>query len=196
MANPRCGLLVFVLSCFIGLPVNAYDYPLTESAIRDAYFPGTHQASLGANFLADYTRAIPKRKVDRFTSQLRMETPFSQVAVYASQKLDYSAQDAVEEFRDKRMTFRMYLDICYEFDAPPDTIQIRLIQNKKEIVPESYESTPYYPATDENTQMPSIGERIQMEFKAEKIDSSTLTIVIDTPDEQHVEMDIDLAKLR
>jgi hypothetical protein len=81
-------------------------------------------------------------------------------------------------------------------DAPENAVRIKVFQNKKEVIPESYDSSPYYPATDEYTRIPSIGENVELAFKPNKIQSSTLWIVIDTPDGQHAETTFDLAALR
>jgi len=45
--------------------------------------------------------------------------------------------------------------------------------------------SPYFPPSDESTQVLNNGERIDLEFPADRIDSSELTIRIDTPDGQH-----------
>jgi hypothetical protein len=110
--------------------------------------------------------------------------------------LGYKAQDAVREFYDKPTVVRLHLDICYKINAPENAVRIKIIQNKKEVFPESSDSSPYYPATDKYTQMPSIGEKVELEFKPNKIESSTLLIVIDTPDGQHAETAFDLRTLR
>jgi hypothetical protein len=116
--------------------------------------------------------------------------------LHSSKTMNYSAQEAVKDFYEKPLALRIHLVICYEVDAPPDALRIKVIQNRKEITPRSYQSSQYYPATDKYSQTPSIGEEIELEFKGEQFDSSTVTIVIDTPDGQHSETDIELTKLR
>jgi hypothetical protein len=180
----------------VALPAMAYDYPLSSTAIRDAYFLGTRQGGLGTEFLAEYRHAIPSLRVEEFISFARIETPFVQVAVQSSRKLNYSAQDAVEDFRDKPLAFRIHLEICYMPDAPPDAVKIKLIQNRKEIVPDSVDRSGFYPPTDVYTRLPSIGEIVDMKVEAAKIDSSLLTIQIDTPNDQHTHADFDLQTVR
>jgi hypothetical protein len=118
------------------------------------------------------------------------------VADYASAAPNYSAQDAVRQFYGKQMVFRIHLDICYKPNAPLNAIKIKVIQNKKEIVPFSAESSPYVPRVDELATLPANGEQLLLEFKSKQIDSSTLTIRIDTPDRQHADVDFDLQALR
>ena len=190
------GVIAMILSLAISLPAVAYDYPLTSSAIRDAYFLGTRGGGPGTEFLSEYRHTIPGLRVAEYISFARLETPFVQVAVRSSQKLNYSAQDAVEEFHDKPLPFRIHLEICYMPDAPSDALKIRLIQNRKEIVPDSAERSAFYPATDPYTRVSSIGEIVNLQVDASKLDSSTLTIRIDTPDDQHSSVDFDLQTLR
>jgi hypothetical protein len=81
-------------------------------------------------------------------------------------------------------------------DAPPDALQVRIVQNKKDLLPTSSERSLFFPASDQYTSPPPIGETIQFEFSADKIDSSTLVLLIDTPDGQHAETVFDLWAVR
>jgi hypothetical protein len=186
-----------LLALFVAFPVSAYDdLPHSASAIRDAYFLGTRQGGLPADFLARYAHWIPELKEGTCTSQVRLETPFLQVADYVGKAPNYSSQDAVKEFYGKHMVFHVYLDICYKPNAPLNAIKIKVIQNKKETTPLSEESSPYIPRVTELTTLPPNGEQVHLEFKSSQIDSSRLTILIDTPDKQHAEVDFDLQDLR
>lgn len=81
-------------------------------------------------------------------------------------------------------------------NAPLNAIKIKVMQNKKEVATLSAESSPYVPRVDEPATLPANGEQVRLEFASNKIDSSTLIIRIDTPDEQHAEVDFDLQGLR
>jgi hypothetical protein len=90
----------------------------------------------------------------------------------------------------------MYLDICYKIEAPsPNSITIKVIQNKREIAPLSDERTPYAEPADEGSYFPSNGDRVHLDLTAKKIDS-TFTIQIATPDGQQAETEFDLQTLR
>lgn len=189
-------LLAGVFTFLLAAPLLAYDYPLSQEAIRDAYTLGTRQTSLGANFLSAYTNAIPDLSVGDYASSVTIETPFTHVAIHAGKMLNYSAQDAIQEFYGKPMTFRIHLEICYMVDAPSDAIEVTILQNKDEIDPDSEDRSGYFPATDVYDRSPRIGETIDLGFKAERIDASSLKIIIDTPDGQHAESSFDLSSLR
>ena len=190
------ALRAVLIAVSLAIPACAYDVPLTESSIRDAYFLGRRQDALGPDLIAKYTREIPALSLDKFHSFASLETPFIQVAIFSSKKLNYSAQDAVKEFLGKPLLFRIRLEICYMYDAPPDALNVRIVQNKKDLVPDSLERSLYFPASDKYSSPPPIGESMQFEFSSGKIDSSTLTILIDTPDGQHAESVFDLQSIR
>jgi hypothetical protein len=186
-----------LLALFLAFAVSAYDdVPHSASAIREAYFLGTRRGGLTPDILASYTHWVPELKEGSCTSRVRLETPFLQVADYAGKAPNYSSQDAVKEFYNKQMVSRIYLDICYKPDAPLNAIKIKVIQNKGEIIPLSAETSPYVPRVGEHATLPPNGEQVRLEFKSSQIDSSSLTILVDTPDKQHAEVAFDLQALR
>ncbi|MGB9466057.1 MAG: hypothetical protein WBR10_13180 [Candidatus Acidiferrum sp.] len=187
----RTALLAFSLAT----PAWAYDVPLTENSIRDAYFLGSSEGGLKSDFLATYARWIPDLKQGNCTSQARIETPFLQVANYSAKVPNYSAQNAVKEFFGKPLSFRIYLDVCYRVHAPASAIRVKIIQNKKELLSDSFENSPYSEPTDSGF-LPPNGEQIVMKFAAGKIDSSDLTIFIDATDGHHATVEFDLQPLR
>ena len=195
--TPLLRLLAAPLALLLATPAGAYDFPLTSSAIRDAYFLGIRQGSLAAQFRAKYARAVPELKQGNCTTQIRIETPFLQVADYMSPVPNYSSQDAVKAFYEKPMVLRIFLDICYMREAPPpNSVQIRVLQNKKVLAPAADTRTAFAERfTEESFLLPN-GEKAVLEFNAQKIDSSTLTIRMDTPDGQHVECMFDMQAIR
>ncbi len=189
--------LPIFLTLAMSLPVEAYDYPLTANSIRDAYFLGARQGGLAPQFLSTYSRFVSELHQGSCTSEIRLETPFLQVVAYAGGVPNYSSQDAVKDFYDKPMKFRVLLNLCYMPGAPPpNSVKIKVIQNKREIVPETDSRLAYAEPIDELSTLPPNGEKVELEFDAGKIDSSTLAIAIDTPNDQHVNVELDLQRLR
>jgi len=193
-----CRVSSVLLALLSAIPTWAYDFPLTSNAIREAYFLGKRQLSAGTEFLPDYTHLIPDLTVgEGFVTKVHIETPFFQVADRASKALNYSAQDAVKEFYGKPVAFRMVLEICYMVDAPlPTSVKITVLQNGKEILPAVDDRSAFFPATDRYSRAPDIGEIAWLEFDPQKFDSSVLTILIDTPDDQHAGTTFDLQSMR
>ena len=186
-----------ILSVAVAIPVAAYDFPLSSNAIRDAYFLGVRQGGLTPPFLGPYSQFVPELHQGSCTSEIRLETPFLQVVSYVGGMPNYSSQDAVKDFYDKPMKFRIFLNLCYmRLAPPPDSVKIKVIQNKKEIVPETDTRLAYAEPVDGLSVLPPNGEKVQLELDAGKIDSSTLMIVIDTPNDQHVKVELDLQSVR
>jgi len=192
----RWRVLALLMSLLNARGACSYDFPLSETAIRDAYFGGIKGPSQGQAFLGEYTHAVSELKVGACTSAISLETPFAHVAVRASKAANYSAQDALKEFLGKPAVFRMHLDICYPAGARENAVKIVVLQNKKSVRWRSENRSGYYPPSDESTQVSNNGERIDLEFPADRIDSSELTIGIDTPDGQHAETVFALGSLR
>lgn len=99
------GLL---LSAILALPAFAYNYPLTSSAIRDAYFLGAREGGISPDLLKQYSRRVVALHHGNCTSEARIETPFLQIAEYVGSVPNYSSQDAVKEFYDRPMVLRIF----------------------------------------------------------------------------------------
>ncbi|MFZ0214186.1 MAG: hypothetical protein WBE20_06055 [Candidatus Acidiferrales bacterium] len=191
----RIGIGACVATLAIGLPAFAYEYPLSSSAIRDAYFKGTGTGRGGADFLAEYSHKIPELTAGAYTSIAKIETPYAQVAERAAETLSYTADDAVRDFLGKPEQFRIYLDLCGK-SGGEKAFDVKVTQHGKEIAPDSVHRSPYYAAQDPYTRLPRIGEHIEMDFRAGKIASETLTIKIDVPDGEQAETTFDLATIK
>lgn len=186
-----------LLSLTLALPAHAYDSDLSEQAIRDAYFLGSREGGLTPEFLKKYSHWVKELDQGTCTTEIRLETPFLQVADYTSKVPNYSSQDAVKAFYDKPMNLRIFLNICYMQEAPPpNSVKIKIVQHKKQMNPDSETRDFYAEPLNELSDLLPNGEKVRLEFDAQKIDSSTLTIQIDTPDGQHSMTDIDLQSIR
>ncbi len=190
-------LTALVLSFLLPSAGFGYDYPLTPSAIREAYFLGKRNAGAGSTFLPQYSQSVPNLAVATYVSRVRIETPFFNVAQHSSEALNYSAQDAAKDFYGKTVTLRMYLEICYQIGAPlPSAVKIRVFQRKKEIPPLSDERTAFFPPSDVYGRPQNLGEKVMLEFDPSKFDSSTLTVQVDTPEGQRAQIEFEMETLR
>jgi hypothetical protein len=191
------GIVAFSLALLLAFPVWGYDSPVSQSAIRDAYFLGSRSGGVSPDFLKKYARPIGELHEGTCTSEVRIETPFLQIAQYSGSAPNYSSQDAVKEFYERPMVLQVFLYICYMRQAPPpNSVKIRFFQNKKEIYPGSETRDDYAEPINEYSYFPNNGERATFEFDSRKIDGSTLTIQINTPNEQRVETEFDLSRVR
>ena len=200
MRNAFLSLFRFAalfLSAILAQPGFTYDFPLTQTAIRDAYFLGTRHGSVSPDFLKQYSRRIADLHQGNCTTEARLETPFLQIAEYVGSVPNYSSQDAVKQFYEQPVIFRVFLNICYMTEAPPpNSVKIKFLQNKKEVLPDSDVRSTYAERFSETSFLLPDGESAKLEFDPKKLDSSTLTIWIDTPNGQHAGTQFDLEGLR
>jgi hypothetical protein len=222
--NPRSGLLAFlaVAGCIlaIALPALAYQYPLSSTDIRNAYFIGIHNDELTAAFFANYTRNLSAPNTGPYVAEIDLDTPYLQVARRAAGAVNYDSLDAVQEFQDKPMVFHVNVQffftdtyrpspLPYEGGIPlaqlvyPDfwnDFKVRLFQGSKEIHAKSIRGAPIYPSwgggDGEGPPPLPMGGRIVVDYDPEKIDTADATVEVLTPDGQDIEVPFDLSSLR
>ena len=205
--SPALSLLFTVL--LNTTPSLAYEYPLSTSAIRDAYFLGTGSKGTDESFYEHYARTIPNPGKEPPVSTITIDTPYMQFAEHARQNPNQHVQDAVEEYFGKSAKFLVFADVYFkplsgkpnsgdsqksrEGDSRPEGLEIRLRQNKKVIPVKVVDESPLYPFRNAQTSAKQIGEHVELECDPASIDASILTISIRTPDGQNHEVTFDLA---
>jgi hypothetical protein len=207
--------LIFIAAiAFAGLALRAFalSYPLSSTAIRDAYFLGNRNNQQTGEFLAQYVHALPQPKTGPYVQEIGIDTPFSQIVWQTRGRPNYFAPDAVEEFGGKRMPFLVHVTIALTdtySPIPPTTapeyyqwvpdfwndFKVQLVQDDKEIPAEQARGGPIYSYGDEDIPMVT-GAMIELLYNPEKIDAEPTQVVVTTPDGQTVETTFSLAKLR
>ena len=201
----RFGLSVLLVVA-IGLPVFAYEYPLSSTSIRDACILGDRKDEHVAEFFAQYIHHFPIAKTGPYVDEIGLDTPFSQVVTRCGTATNYHTQEAEEEFLDKPMIFRVHVQI---FGSPvfspgavyayvPDywkDFKFQLMQDK-EIPSKAVHEELLYPPTDSYEVSLPIGVRIEFEYDAAKIDDAPVTVKVTTPDGQTFDSTFDLDRLQ
>src|SRR5438309_9808160 len=72
----------------------AFDMPLSDQAVREAYFLGQRRDESMTAFLNKYTKLLPRPKTGPHISAVTFLTPFALLVRYSSRQTDYSAQQA------------------------------------------------------------------------------------------------------
>jgi hypothetical protein len=201
----------------IALPALAYQYPLSSTDIRDAYFIGARNDELTAAFFSDYTKHLPMPESGPYVSDVSIDTPYTQVARRSMGAVNYNSVEAVDEFDGKPMAFRV--EVCFYFTdtytpaplvhtdgisltVPPypdfwNDFKVRLLQDKQ-IRPKAVRGAAIYPlwSGDDGPPPLPVGGKIWLEFDAEKIDTADATVEVLTPDGQDIHVPFDLSRLR
>ena len=90
---PFCAVAISAL--LLPAPSFSMDTPLSEEAVRDAYFLGQHHDQSLAVFLNKYTRLLPMPKSGPDIASITFLTPFALLAQESGQlTMNYSDQQA------------------------------------------------------------------------------------------------------
>jgi hypothetical protein len=93
---------------------SAYDTPLSDTAVRDAYFIGQRHDESLISFFNRYTRHLPAPKTGPHISSIAFFTPFAQVADYSMRHYSgYSAQQAQIDFRNQTEFVKIIVQIDF-----------------------------------------------------------------------------------
>ena len=199
----RWGLSILLLGIVVAQPVAAFDYPLSSTEIRDAYFLGSGDPVKLGNFLEQYAKRYPAAKSGQYVASIRFETPYYIIAEHISQASafsSYHAPDAEQEFAGKpglcRVRVEIYYGISSTYIGPYQTnYEIQLKQHDKEI-PIKRTWTEGMVSTDNSG--PTVpGVYLTAEYSADDIDSEApATVEALAPDGNNVTETFDLDSLR
>jgi len=96
----------------VAFPALAFEYPLSSTSVRKAYFQGAHADAKLDEFLRRYTANPPMPKTGQFhISMIRMQTPYEQVVERVMQNFNYDEQSAQRDFTEKPVAFRVRVEI-------------------------------------------------------------------------------------
>src|SRR6266403_2944723 len=79
----------------------AFDTPLSDQAVREAYFLGQRHDETMSTFLNKYTKLLPPPKTGPDIASVTVFTPFALLVQQSSQRSEYSAQQAALDHRDQ-----------------------------------------------------------------------------------------------
>ena len=213
-----CAVLASLLTMVH--PALGYEAPLSETAVREAYFLGQRNDETMARFLDTYAKHLPPPKTGPYIAKVQVLTPFAQVVDVSRQRTSgYSAQQAAIDYRARRDTIQLLVEIQLTatygpyFTQPPKEpsgaaggvslrpsdfwrdFQFRFSQGDDEIAPRNVHGEPTYMFSEEGGATLS-GAIVWEEFDAREVKSDRATVEIDTPDGQRVAVEFDLTKLR
>jgi len=89
------SILAAVVTVFVAAaPLSAFQYPLSETASRSAYFLGQRHDETIGEFFAGYSKHLPPPKSGLYVSDISFLTPFAQLVEFSGHQSIYSAQQA------------------------------------------------------------------------------------------------------
>src|SRR5713226_8790424 len=115
MRHPFRVFVRFLVVLCVALTASAFDNPLSDESVREAYFLGQRH---DASFLSNYIKFLPPPKAGPSISSITFLTPFAQFAQFSSNYVgNYSAQQALLDHHGKeesvKITVEIYLTNSY-----------------------------------------------------------------------------------
>jgi len=111
MQHPMRIFTSLLLSlCLTFLSGAAFDSPLSDSAIREAYFLGLRHDDKTRVTLEQYSRRLPVPEKGAHVAEIGLYTPYAQIVQQTSEKMiASSAQQAAEDFHKQKETIQVRL---------------------------------------------------------------------------------------
>jgi hypothetical protein len=198
----------------------AFDTPLSEQAVREAYFLGQRHDDSLTRFLEKYTRFLEPPKTGPHIASVTFLTPFALVAQISNQhSMGYSAQQAAIDHRGQqesvKITVQIYLTESYGALIPRPTnsrsgsptgfvqrpsdfwkdFDVQVFVDDKLINSFASSGEPTYACAYDGA-CNLTGASIQFEFLAASFTSDTATIQVTPPEGDPIAVDLDLTQLR
>jgi hypothetical protein len=198
----------------------AFDTPLSDQAVREAYFLGQRRDEKTAQFLDKYRRHLPVPESGPWISTVEFFTPFAEAVELSRQRSSgYSAQDAAQDYRKNGDRLRLTITIEFTnsygelsqvktsqrsgspngFSVRPSNFwkdfTYRLFDGDDLVEPLEMHGSPTFRTVDDSTIM--TGAQIVLVYDAQKLSSSSdAAVVVDFPDYPQVVALFDLTTLR
>jgi hypothetical protein len=214
-----CSAVAMALALLLALPALAFNFPLSDEAIREAYFLGQRRDQSMTEFLARYKRTLPVPDSGPQIASIEFLTPFASLILVSSQRINYSAQQAALDHRTQEdhvaITIHVQLTKSYgAFVAAPTgprsgsptgytlrspdfwkDIDVQVVMNDKTLEPTGFTGEPNYLCGEEGGCV-LIGATLHLELPAKAFTSDSAIVQIAPPEGPDVSVGFDLAALR
>jgi hypothetical protein len=200
-------------------PLSAFDTPLSDTAIREAYFLGQHHDEVFANLLRKYAITLPEPKRGPHIASVSFFTPYALTALYSNQQpLSYSAQQAQIDHLKQPEFVHVVVQIWFTASYgeyvvhPVDSrsnspkgvevrsydfwrqFRVRAFQLDRFMVPRNAFGEPTIRCGDDGCDL--TGATLTFEYLADAFRENTATVEIDPPEGDPIVVDFDLTSFR
>jgi len=205
-------LLLFSPSSF------AFETPLSDQAVREAYFLGQRHDESMARILDGYKKYLPSPASGPQIHSVAFFTPFALVVEHSSRQSNYSAQQAAKDHGSENESVRIQVEIALTpsygtFIAEPTgkrsgspigvrlrpsdfwrAFRVRTFDGDEEITTEDYSGEPLYICSERGCWL--TGAMIRLHFPAAAFTADKATIEVTPPEGDAVSVEFDLTHLR
>ncbi len=215
----RLCVSIFTAALFLAPTSFAFNTPLSDEAVREAYFLGQRHDESMARLLSGYTKFLPPPSIGPHVYAVTFLTPFALLVQHSSRQLNYSAQQAAKDHHAddeivsisieilltqsygdliaKPTSSRSGSPVGYQFRSSSfwRTFKLRVFDGEYEITYDDLTGQPtYFCAPKGGCRL--TGAIIHLQFPATAFTSDTATIEVAPPEGDPVSVDFDLSSLR
>lgn len=195
----------------------AFDTPLSDQAVREAYFLGQRHDDSLASLLEKYTQRLPQPSTGPHIASIAFLTPFALLARQSSERVNYSAQQAAKDHRRDAEIVVIEIEVLLTpsygalISTPTGSrsgspigyqlrssdfwkeIKIQVFDDDKKLDSDDPTGEPIYFCSDGCALS---GAHLRLEFPAKKFTSDTATVEVAPPEGDTLAVDFDLTRLR
>jgi len=208
-----------IISTMLLVPSSfAFDTPLSEQAVREAYFLGQRRDESMYAFLNKYTKLLPPPKTGPYISSITFFTPFALLVQYSSRQSDYSAQRAALDHKahDEIVEIQVEIQLTQSYGAiiavpthsrsgSPAVLQqrspefwrafkYRIFDGNEEITTDEISGEPQYQCSEGGCTL--TGAIVYIQFPATAFNSDSAGVEVTPREGDPVSVDFDLSSLR
>jgi hypothetical protein len=221
LRSPTRPIASVLLALLLSTPSSfAFDTPLSDQAVREAYFLGQRRDDTMASFLNKYTKFLSPPKTGPHIYSVTFFTPFALLVQQSSQHTSgYSAQQAALDHRDQpefvRVVIQIQLTASYgayivrptgsrsgsptgfvprPYDFWKD-FDVQVSSKDEKLEPFSSSGQPDYICSEDGGCILT-GATLQFDFSAEDFLSGSAIIDVNPPEGDPLSIDFDLDHLR
>jgi hypothetical protein len=209
-----------LMALCVSVPALPLTTPLSEEAIREAYFLGQRHDGTYPSILGKYIKNLPPPKSGPYISSVTFLTPFMQLVGYSDGYIgNYSAQKALLDHRGHEEFVLIFIEIqltdSYGRLIPPPPnwrsrspqalvprpsdfwrdFQVQIYNGDQPLNPYDFHGHPIYGCARRG---PCIltGATVELDFRADSFTSDSSLIQIIPPEGDPVSVDFELTHLR
>lgn len=214
----RSTIALLASAVLLCTPALAYDTPLSEQAVREAYFLGQRRDESMYAFLNNYTKLLPAPKTGPHIASVTFFTPFALLVQYSSRQSDYSAQRAALDHKahGEIVEIQVGIQLTQSYGAiiavpshsrsgSPTAIQqrspefwrafkYRIFDGDEEITTEDISGEPQYQCSEGGCTL--TGAIVYFQFPAAAFKSDSASVEVTPREGDPVSAEFDLSSLR
>ena len=215
----RCSVSLATSALLLCQPLFAFQTPLSDTAVREAYFLGQRHDQSVSDFFAKYAKTLPAPQYGPYISTVRFLTPYAQVVSLSGNKsAGYSAQQAERDHQADAETVTVSVDIYLTdsygpFLAAPTNsrsgspagltprssdfwrdFDVSVSSDSRTIAQQDTSGQPIYNCSESGCSL--VGATVTLTFAASKFPPDSATVNVVPPEGDEVNVDFDLTSFR